>query len=538
MPKGYLFLVLHAHLPYVHHPEYERFLEERWLFEAVTETYVPLVKFFDRMRDDHVPFRLTLSISPTLAAMLESEALRQRYLQHVELLMRLADAEVERTRNWPEVNHLAQMYRRLFGEAREVFVDRAGTRLLQVFRDYAAEGLVELITCAATHGYLPAFCGEPGTIRAQVQCAVHEHERLFGRKPRGLWLPECGYYPGLDRELASAGIRYTILESHALEHAEPRPVFGVHAPVYMPSGVAAFARHPATSRLVWSSKVGYPADPVYRDYYRDIGFDLEQGYLEAFQYAPGVRSSTGIKYHRITGRGDHKDLYNPDQGREAAHRHAADFVRRCADQVRHASGRMPSPAVIVSPYDAELFGHWWFEGPQWIDQVMRLLAAGNDALELGTPGAYLADYPVHQKAVPSPSSWGHNGYGEHWLNTSTAWMWRPLREASARMATLASAGGSDAPHDVRARALRQAARELLLAQSSDWPFMITAGTTEQYARRRFLDHLARFHDLAHDVERGEIEPAKLRALEQMDDLFPDVDFTLFGEPGHVQTETS
>lgn len=531
MPKGYLMLILHAHLPYVHHPEYERFLEERWLFEAISETYIPLVKFLDQLRDDAVPVRLTLSISPTLGAMLDHEDLRGRYVAHIEQAMRLADAEVARTQSWPEVHRLASMYRRLFEEARDVFVSRCRTRLLETFRGYEEDGLVELMTCAATHGYLPAFCGDRGTIRAQVGTAVHEHERWFGHKPKGLWLPECGYFPGLDEELARAGIRYTILESHALEHANPRPAFGVRAPVYAPSGVAAFARDPATSRLVWSSKVGYPSDPAYRDYYRDIGFDLEQPYLEPFQYAAGIRTSTGIKYHRITGRGDHKALYDPDLGRDTVCRHAHDFVGRCTDLVRRSAGHSPCPPVIVSPYDAELFGHWWFEGPQWIHEVLRQVATCDGELALGTPGQYLSEHPVHQRATPSPSSWGHNGYGEHWLNASTAWMWRPLHAASARMARVA--GGPERRGAEQQRALKQAARELLLAQASDWPFIITAGTTEQYARRRFLDHLSRFHELAGDVERGQVDLAKIEGLETMDDLFPEIDYRLFAHEASV-----
>ncbi len=526
MPKGYLLLILHAHLPYVRHPEYDRFLEERWFFEAVVETYLPLVKFFDQLRQESVPFKVTVSISPTLANMMEDPLLRERTERHLDLLITLAERECERTSNSPEFHFLAQMYHRLFVEAREVFVERCGTRLINVFREYANAGYLEVITCAGTHGYLPLLSSEPTAVRAQVQTAVHEHERLFGKRPRGMWLPECAFYPGVEGLLAEAGIRYFIVDSHGIEHADPKPLFGVHAPIYTPAGVAAFGRNPSTSRLVWSSRVGYPADFNYREYYRDIGYDLDQDYVEPFQYAQGVRTQTGIKYYRITGPTQDKQLYNPDWASETVTRHAKDFVHRCRDQSSRVGYRMPFPPVIVSPYDAELFGHWWFEGPQWIYHVIREISYQHD-LELSTPGEYLQQHPIQQKAMPCPSSWGRNGYHEHWVNAKTDWMWRPLHEAAVRMTLAVQKAAPQEPGSLPDRALRQAGRELLLAQASDWPFIITNGTTEEYARRRFQDHLNRFHDLMHDLDTQQFDNGKLEALEYVDALFPELDYRLF-----------
>lgn len=524
MPKGYLLFVLHAHLPYVRHPEYDRFLEERWFYEAVAETYVPLIKFFDRLHAEGTPFKLTLSVSPPLAAMMEDPLLRDRTVRHLDLSLGLAERECERTRDWPELHFLAQMYRRLFAEARHTFVERCDTRLISAFKEYAERGNLELITCAGTHGYLPLLASEPGAVRAQVFTAVQEHTRTFGQPPKGMWVPECAYYPGLDEVLAEAGVRYFLVDSHAVDHAEPRPLFGVNAPLHCPAGVAAFARHPMTSRLVWSKSVGYPADYNYREYYRDIGFDLDQHYLEPFQYAQGIRTHTGIKYHRITGPTQDKHFYQPDWARETAEKHARDFVHRCREEACRVGGRMPFPATIVSPYDAELFGHWWFEGPQWLYYVLRELGSGGD-LATGTPGEYLRSYPIQQKATPGPSSWGRNGYHEHWVNPKTEWMWRPLHEAAGRLRRAIET--RPVVSDLEDRALRQAGRELLLAQSSDWPFIITNGTTEEYARRRFHDHVHRLHDLLQGVEEGQINAGRLTTLEYMDSIFPDLDYRLF-----------
>jgi 1,4-alpha-glucan branching enzyme len=524
---GALALVLHAHLPYVHHPEYQRFLEERWLFEAVTETYVPLIKFLDRLNVEGVRFRLTVSLSSTLSAMLEDPDLQARYSAHIDLCRRLADAELDRTRAWPDMHRLANMYRTLFEEARQVFAERCGSRLVPVFREYAEQGSLEIITCAGTHGFLPVLAANPASVRAQIQAAVIEHERLFGQKPKGMWLPECGFYPGVDRVLVEAGIRYTMVETHGIDHACPRPLFGVNAPIICPSGLAVFGRNPATSRLVWSGTAGYPGDPAYREYHRDIGFDLEQGYLEPYQYARGIRCATGIKYHRVTSRGPHKELYDPDRARQTAEHHAKDFIARCVEQVRRARAKMPFPAILLSPYDAELFGHWWFEGPQWIYFVLREAAQRTTELGLTTPSEYLDAYPIQHRSMPASTSWGHGGYSEHWVNPKTQWIWRPLHEASLRLGqALRTVERRD---ELQQRALSQAARELLLAQGSDWPFAMTNGTTDEYARRRLSDHLSRCHFLLSELERGQVDGVKLAALEYMDAIFPTLDPDLFAD---------
>ncbi len=526
MPKGYLLFVLHAHLPYVRHPEYDRFLEERWFFEAVTETYIPLIKFFDRLRDEGSSFKMTLSISPTLANMMEDGLLRDRCVQHLDLMVELAEQECRRTRDWHDIHFLSQLYKLLFEEARHTFVERCDTRLVNAFKEYADRGNLELITCAGTHGFLPLIGSEPHAVRAQIFTAVHEHERIFGSTPRGLWVPECAYYPGLDDVLAEAGVRYFLVDSHGIENAEPRPQFGVSAPVYCPSGVAAFGRHPTTSRLVWSSSVGYPADYNYREYYRDIGFELDDQSIEPYQYAKGIRTPTGIKYHRITGPGTDKHLYNPDWAAATAQRHAQDFVHRCWEHAAHSRSQMPMPSVIVSPYDAELFGHWWFEGPQWLYHVLRQLS-GDGELQLSTPGEYLDMFPVQQKATPSPSSWGKKGYHEHWVNPRTDWIWGPLHEAAGRMRQSVTRHASPTLPDVYDRALRQAGRELMLAQSSDWPFMMTNGLADEYASRRVGDHLNRFHHLLDGVDRQEVNKQQLEAFEHMDGIFPELDYRLF-----------
>jgi 1,4-alpha-glucan branching enzyme len=236
MKKGYLLMVLHAHLPFVRHPEYEDFLEERWFYEAITETYIPLIEMFDRFLAENIPFRMTMSVTPTLASMLSDGLLQERYLKHLNKLIELAEKEVVRTKNDAAFNYLANMYLHKFYRSREVFENKYGRNLIHAFKKIQEAGCLEIITCAATHGFLPLMQTVPHSIRAQIATACDHYEQTFGRRARGIWLPECGYYPGYDKVLTDSGLQYFFVDTHGVLHAEPQPKYGVYAPIQTPNG--------------------------------------------------------------------------------------------------------------------------------------------------------------------------------------------------------------------------------------------------------------------------------------------------------------
>ena len=265
MTQGYFNLVLHAHLPFVRHPKYERFLEEMWLFEAISETYLPLLRVFNRLRDEGIPFRITISFSPTLSSMLTDELLQERYIAHLDRLIELAHKELERTKADSRFQPLAEMYRMLFELNRADFVEGYRNNILKGFRALEKEGYLEIITTAATHSFLPLYQDFPETVAAQVNTAVISHGRIFGCEPKGFWLPECGYYEGLERHLRANNLSYFYASSHALLFADQKPRFGVYAPIVCPNGVAVFARDVPSSKAVWSAEEGYPGDYSYRE---------------------------------------------------------------------------------------------------------------------------------------------------------------------------------------------------------------------------------------------------------------------------------
>ncbi len=523
--SGYLSLVLHAHLPFVRHPEHEEFLEEDWLYEAITETYIPLLWVFEGLVHSGVNFRLTMSLTPTLVAMLDDPLLRQRYSRHLDLLCELAAKEAERTRSQPQFHETAVMYLRRFETARNDYWNTWRKDIVGAFHRLQETGNLEIITSGATHGFLPLLRVNPVAVRAQIQVAVQHHKIRFGRPPTGIWLPECGFYPGLDLLLKEAGLRFFFVDAHGIHHASGRTKYGVYAPLYCPSGVAAFGRDLDSSRQVWSSIDGYPGNPVYREFYRDIGFDLDLDYIKPYIHKDGIRINTGIKYYRISGTVDRKEPYVRDRALEQAALHATSFLSDRQRQIEWTRTWMERRPVIVAPYDAELFGHWWFEGPDWINFLFRQMALQNKVVRPVTPSEYLSEYSVNQVEMPSASSWGYKGYNEVWLNGSNDWIYRHLHAAADRMVELA--GRFPAAASLRQRALNQAARELLLAQASDWSFIMTRQTVVEYAVQRTKEHLLRFNDLYRMLINGDLDEPWITALENKDTIFPHIDYRIY-----------
>jgi 1,4-alpha-glucan branching enzyme len=525
---GYLALILHAHLPFVRHPEHDDFLEEDWLYEAITETYIPLLEMFEALERDQADWRLTMSITPTLAAMLADPLLQYRYVRHLDNLIALANKELERTRWQPEFYRLAEMYLTRFSRCREVFVEQYDHNLLTGFRRFFQTGKLELISCVATHGFMPLMDNNTNAMRVQVEVGCQEFERHFGRRPTGMWLAECGYTPGVDELLRDAGIRYFFTDTHGILFAHPRPTFGVYAPIVCPaSGVLALGRDTESSVQVWSATQGYPGDPNYREFYRDIGHELDYDYLKPHLHQIGVRTSLGIKYFRIGSPRELPKPYDPEAARAKAIEHAGNFVFNRERQAEWLIGAMDRPPLIVAPYDAELFGHWWYEGPLWLEALLRKLYFEVDTIKPITIPEYISRHPHNQPAQPIMSSWGSRGYCEVWLEPANDWIYPHLHEHANRMVELAREYAHGNIPELTRRALNQAARELLLAQASDWAFIMRAGTVVDYAVQRTSIHVSNFNELYEQIKNHRIDEPWLCEIERRHNIFPTIDFRLY-----------
>ncbi len=529
--KGYMALVLHAHLPFVRHPEYEDFLEEDWFYEAVTETYIPLIDMFERLTDENIDFRITMSLTPSLCAMLSDELLIERYKNYLNKRLELTEKELIRTKGNAAQNATAQMYNEKYKKYKFIFEQKYDSFLLNAFKKFQDLGKLEIITCGATHGFLP-FILDDKIIDAQIKVACREYNRFFGRNPRGIWLPECAYKEGIDKILKDNGINYFFLDTHGLMLGEPAPEYGVFAPITCPdSNVFAFSRDLETSKQVWSKDVGYPGDFRYREFYRDLGYDLDYEYIKPYLHQDGIRRNTGLKYHKITGKScelHDKHEYYPQDALEAAAEHAGNFMFNRIKQIEHLNYELKRKPLVIATYDAELFGHWWFEGPDFIEFFFRKTFFDQNVYDLITPSEYLEKEKDVQTVNPADSSWGDKGYYEVWLNGTNDWIYRHLHKISDIMTELASKYKENSDN-LKIRALNQAARELLLAQSSDWAFIMTNGTMTEYAIKRTKDHISRFFKLAEFIETNNVDEYILTDYELKDNIFPNIDYKVYAK---------
>ena len=524
--KGYLALVLHAHLPFIKHPEYPDFLEEDWFYEAMVETYLPLLNVFENLQAEGTDFRLTMSLTPPLCNMMSDPLLIERFRHYLNQRIELSSKEIERTRN-TAFEAVAKMYYDKFRRYQDLFENRYHGHILEGFKKFQDLGKLEIITCCATHGYLPLMVHKE-SVNAQIKTAATDYRSRFGRSPRGIWLAECAYNPGDDKFLREEGIRFFFTESHGVLHGTPRPKYGIYAPVYCPqTGVAAFARDMESAQQVWSAESGYPGDPRYREFYRDLGYDLDYDYIKPYLHSDGVRRNIAMKYYKITGKVplNQKQPYNPHEAREVAAQHAGNFMFNRQKQIEYLSTLIDRKPLVVSMYDAELYGHWWYEGIEFLEFLFKKLYYDQTDIKLVTPSEYLAMYPVNQTVRPSMSSWGDKGYHDVWLNSGNDWIYRHLIKAAERMMEMANRFPN--ADGLLRRALNQMARELMLMQSSDWAFLMTTGTAKEYSTKRTKDHINRFNELYEQINGNRINEAYVYDLEQKDSIFQHMDYNVY-----------
>ena len=523
--KGYVSFILHAHLPFIYHPESEDYLEEEWLFEAISETYIPLLLNFKKLEEEKVDFRITMTLTPPLLSMFDNKLLQKRYIKYLKKHIELCRKETKRTSYDKRLNELSYYYLDRYSNDLHVFKDVYNCNLIQAFKHFQDMGVLEIITCGATHGYFPILYVNEKAVKAQIAVGVQTYEKYFGRKPHGIWLPECGYVSEADKYLKEFGIEYIITESHGILYADPTPIYGTFAPIVSPEGVIAFGRDIESSKQVWSSICGYPGDFNYREFYRDIGYDADYEYIKPYIAKNGARVNTGIKYHRITGKTENKDYYNIQWAKDSAESQAGHFLDSRVSQINELADIMDVPPIVLCPYDAELYGHWWYEGPYWLYILFKKIYYDDCNFKLINPSEYIDKYPTIQISSPCRSSWGANGYSEVWLNSSNDYVHKHLHVACDRMCELASLFPN--ARGLKKQALNQCARELLLAQSSDWLFIITNGTMVDYAKKRIKDHIGRFSTLYEQIKNDNINEEFLKDISKKDKIFPDIDYMIY-----------
>lgn len=555
-PLGSLCIVLHGHLPYVlHHGSYPH--GEAWLYEAAAETYLPLLDMIGECALLNARPAVTIGLTPVLLEQLAHEDFKSGFAAYLTERAQRAESdqkEFEKS-GAPHFAYLAGQCVKWFQD-RLAHFDRIKRDIPAEFSHRFREGHIQILTSNATHAYMPLILNDQA-IAAQMSAGVYTSEKRLGIKPRGMWLPECAYRPewdnwlpsvlydnprhraGLETFIANAGVTHFFVDTHLITGGQPMGTFDNgnfksvgEAQLYWdtrrgwrdvlePSGVVsrpepprcfAFGRHPRVSEQVWSGSIGYPGNGVYLEFHKK-------------------HNERGLRYWKVThnkaGLGE-KDPYYPDDVPAKVYEHAHHFCGVVREVLREHRDRTGRQGVCVASFDAELFGHWWFEGPRFLRDVILTMANDKDVKLMTTEEALYHQPPDKVMRLPE-GSWGEKGNHTVWINDRNRWMWEIEYRAEGRMLRLLHELPWKNRPQVR-EMLERAGRQLLLMQASDWPFVIHSHGAVDYGVQRFAGHATNFDRatlMAEEATAGAnlnpVREAELREMDLHDSIFEHID---------------
>lgn len=556
MSLGRFMLVLHSHMPYVlSHGKSPHGTD--WLFESAVECYLPLLDALDRLLAQGVKPRWTVNMTPILAEQLDDPAFKDGFEAYCQEKIDFAREDQLRFQglNDLRMEGLASMWQRVYGRALKQFRHKWNRDINGAWKHFQDEGSIELITCGATHGYFPLLATDE-SVSAQIKIAVDSHVRRFGSKPKGIWLAECAYRPAyewkpptddapafprraVDEFLRENGIDFFFVDSHMIRGGEPLGTYWQKFPQLaelfartrhlftppaeyrseyehyaIPGGTTIFARDPQTTVKVWSGDVGYPGDPFYLEFHK--------------QLYPGRH-----RYWRISEDKANlgaKQAYDPWVAYDNVHAHSKDLVQLVKATLAQYRGQANRDGTVVAMYDTELFGHWWWEGPEFLYEFALAMHRDGE-VEMCSGSDVLKEDPAQNMIHLPEGSWGEGGYHSVWLNDDNFWTWTKLYPVERKFLEMIQTMGDGPAREI----VIQCGREMLLAEASDWQFLISTWSARDYAEARFQDHIDRFDTLAamagrvHSGEALTIEEQEyLKECQEKDAPFPHLDLSFWG----------
>jgi 1,4-alpha-glucan branching enzyme len=554
---GSFIFVLHSHVPYVRKSGKWPHGEEM-LYEIIAETYVPLLNVLDRLFHQGIKPRLSLGLTPILLEQLSDTYMQKEFVKYIATRIKAAQADYKqfKTSN-PEALPTVQFYINWYTAILNDYEYKYNRDLINAFKFFQDYAGLDILTSAATHGYLPLI-SKDSAIWGQLRTGIQHYEKYFNRKPTGIWLPECGYTPiaaesrqGIESFLDEMELRYFFTDTHVIEGSvhsasendpeisqsntndysymsTPRKRkskkglldvnYGMnsrfekfttfHPYLVDKSNVYVFGRDQLTGMQVWSADWGYPGDYVYREFHKKAP-------NSGLQYWKISNKKPGLKY---------KELYNPEYAFSQAEAHADHFTTLVADHLEKYYQEKGKKGVVVSSYDTELFGHWWFEGIHWLEHVIKKFH-DKKRIDILSARDYIAVYPETSSVKLAESSWGNGGHHSTWLNADTTAIWQEINKCEHKFENLVKKFSE--AKGVQKKLLNQAARELLLLQSSDWTFLITTVQAKDYAEKRFYEHTERFNSICDAIENSKPIDEKLELIFDQDNAFKDIDYLNF-----------
>jgi len=561
MASGRYVLVLHTHLPWVlHHGTYPHGVD--WLNEAVAECYIPLLNVFNDLLSEGIVPKVNIDISPVLCEQLEHPEFPKIFEKYCLDKIDKAKEDEKNFTQWgyhPHHIYLTRFWQKWYADRLDDFKSKYSCSIVKSLKSLQDLGAVEILTCAATHGYLPLL-GDDRSVECQIHLAVENYKKHFGREPRGIWLPECAYRPsyiwksfipvypfnqerlrpGIEQFLAKYNLKYFITDQNLFERSVPIGYFvddtkekyeifanpeqsrfdfnplqlvNVSSSEKIEYGTAVvFARHQMISMQVWSGDIGYPAEPDYLDFHKR--------HLDSM-----------LRYWRVTDKKAdmlYKSLYYPEWTAKKIDLQSNHFIHHLENTLNWYFNNTGIKGTLCTPFDTELFGHWWFEGPEFIRAVIRGLNYSPWVKMSLCSEEILRVNPKLIVKLPE-GSWGVNNNHDVWSNPDTYWTWEAIYNDEKRFGDFLSNNQSNLNKAELERILKQALRELLLLQSSDWQFLIYTRSAKDYAEQRFFFHHSdynRLMDFADKVLFGiDLAPEEISFLvecEMRDSLFPEL----------------
>ncbi len=526
MSLGYFGLILHGHMPYVKKAGVWPAGEET-LFEAMMETYIPTLNILRNLKEEGIKSAITINITPILAEQLADEYMKERFVEYMGAIILRAKKDIIRFQNHHERKAIAEFHLKNSLYILDTFYHNYYRDILGSFKWLRDIGMIELITCGATHGFLPLLESDSGLF-SQIQTAVDTHKRYFKQEPKGIWLPECAYRPkvyknghireNIDYWLNNSSIEYFFVESHGIltaEIVEQNNEIGLNTNFghVLETGVCVFGRNRNISRQVWDAQIGYPGNINYREFHRK---DHE----------------SGLQYWRITNKSvglNEKKLYNIEKAMETVDSDAQHFISLLCDELQQFSRISKIPGILISPFDFELFGHWFAEGVDWLKKVIKLINQ-KEIIEMITISEYISKFKDQFSTIKMrESSWGEGGDFRVWKNPEHGWIWPYINSSIKDFEKVLEVNPN--PNEWEIRILKQIARELLLMEGSDWPFLLYTEQAKEYANQRFHHHHQRFNKLIWAVkdfsDKTRISLRKLEEIESIDTCFQNINIDYF-----------
>ena len=521
MSKKSLIFFISAHHPYICHKEDDFLPQNELLFTEISETYLPLLNMFSNLEADGVSFKIMMCFSPALCALLSDPQIQSQYIEWLDKSIALGEKQIALFSSDDPRKCLAQKQLDLSIQNKRDFTETYQQDLLSKFSYYAKKGNLELLATAATNCYLPMYIDMPQAVQAQIEVGLISHRHYFESAPEGFWLPYMGYVPGLESLIRPYGFHYTILDAHGLLFGTPVPKNGIFSPAKCFNSLAVFARDNASASGFEDDVEKIALKSVYRNQNRDIGFEESLENLAGFLNSKNVRLPTGYKYWSK----EENSIYNEQKALESVKIDAQTFLDEKAKKLNQASELLENGDVLsLCCFDARNFGPWWHEGIAWLEEIFRQIANRND-IEMGHCSEFIQDKSKMPRITPFNSAGAGTGYAEDLIDHSNDWMIRYVRKAVERMIDLTERFPTDT--GLKERSLNLAAKEVLLAQSGDWPRMAKDQDFDEYASERFKESIGAFSTVYDSLGSNSISTEWLTNMERKHRIFPWVNYRAF-----------